>query len=668
MEFALVCFMLLFVGMGTVNAAPITFSNVEVNAIKDTSAVIHWDMDNAASGQVEYGLDTSYGSLTGEKGLSYFHSIKVTGIAGGITYHYRIIARDMDNNETISNDYTFTTRTQAELEALVRAARTNGDLPKIYYVKTDGDDTKDGLSIENAWQSPVTAAQQAEAGDTIYLIDGTWYNENVVFANSGIDTHPITITAYDGTPTLDGVDKTGIGIEMSHGGVSFLDITGNIIVKNYEDGIYLSGGSSHINITDLKITSLDGWGIYTRPDTHYINMDNNEITHTGSGGAIITHLAGHYEYDISHITITNDILDDNNHDAINIFGNNKYVLIENNSISHATNGAGIMVHNSGNTNITIRNNTVVDSTRGIWLIGLDGCLVEGNTILNSHSHYGILIYTFTFSLGKPTIVKNVLIRNNIIENSSLYDIFIYPSTDEEISNILFENNSITELFKFDGNNISNITIRNIADADAERTIEIDDPVSNLQVEFTNGRTFKLNGDAGGHTNATLTGTGTYTIEVEDPVTGTISGTVTDDDTGLAIEGAIVSDGTRSDTTNGSGEYTINNVPVGTYTVTCTKEGYDDTSEDNVVVIEDATTTVNFQLERDTTPPVVTLKTITVNGSVDDETVTEVDINGISVPVSDNTYSHEVDVSSTDTITIIAENGDGKTVTRTITIK
>jgi hypothetical protein len=74
------------------------------------------------------------------------------------------------------------------------------------------------------------------------------------------------------------------------------------------------------------------------------------------------------------------------------------------------------------------------------------------------------------------------------------------------------------------------------------------------------------------------------------------------------------------------------------------------------------------ISADTTPPVVMLKKIKVNGSVDDDTVTDVDINGVSVSVASGTYSHEVDVTSTNTITITAVNGDGKTVTRTIEIK
>ncbi|NQE44619.1 hypothetical protein C5S31_01180, partial [ANME-1 cluster archaeon GoMg2] len=52
-----------------------------------------------------------------------------------------------------------------------------------YYVATWGCDDNKGTSVDEPWQHPSYAAQQAQAGDTIYLIDGTWYDEHIVFAN-----------------------------------------------------------------------------------------------------------------------------------------------------------------------------------------------------------------------------------------------------------------------------------------------------------------------------------------------------------------------------------------------------------------------------------------------------------------------------------------------------
>ena len=82
-----------------------------------------------------------------------------------------------------------------------------------YYVATWGNDSNNGTSLDEPWQSPYYAAQQAQAGDTIYLMDGTWYYETIFFANDGTDGMPIIMKAYNsGKAILDGVNKTSSGI------------------------------------------------------------------------------------------------------------------------------------------------------------------------------------------------------------------------------------------------------------------------------------------------------------------------------------------------------------------------------------------------------------------------------------------------------------------------
>jgi hypothetical protein len=81
----------------------------------------------------------------------------------------------------------------------------------------------------------------------------------------------------------------------------------------------------------------------------------------------------------------------------------------------------------------------------------------------------------------------------------------------------------------------------------------------------------------------------------------IDGTVTDSDTGDPIEDATVEvnvEGTiLSDTTDETGKYEIDNVLVGTHTVTASAEGYVSASEE-VEVNADATSTADFALIRD----------------------------------------------------------------------
>lgn len=83
-----------------------------------------------------------------------------------------------------------------------------------------------------------------------------------------------------------------------------------------------------------------------------------------------------------------------------------------------------------------------------------------------------------------------------------------------------------------------------------------------------------------------------------PATGTISGTVTDADSTLAIAGAVVTDGVRSTTTDNDGNYTLTDVPEGDYTVTASATGFETVSQ-SATVIADETTTVNFALQEAT---------------------------------------------------------------------
>ncbi|MBD3169356.1 MAG: T9SS type A sorting domain-containing protein [candidate division Zixibacteria bacterium] len=76
--------------------------------------------------------------------------------------------------------------------------------------------------------------------------------------------------------------------------------------------------------------------------------------------------------------------------------------------------------------------------------------------------------------------------------------------------------------------------------------------------------------------------------------GYIAGTVTDEETGEAIEGALVSAGGASDETNQDGEYLIE-IANGIYDVTSSAEFYNDMTIEDVEVTEGDTTTVDFAL-------------------------------------------------------------------------
>ena len=90
-------------------------------------------------------------------------------------------------------------------------------------------------------------------------------------------------------------------------------------------------------------------------------------------------------------------------------------------------------------------------------------------------------------------------------------------------------------------------------------------------------------------------------------TGTLTGTVTSGGSPVADAFITVGDTGRTGTTNASGLYTITGIPVGTYSVTAERFGYNTATNTNVAITDGGTTTSNFTLTQ--------LDNVTVSGTV-----------------------------------------------------
>lgn len=89
--------------------APV-ISNIGSSQITRNSASISWNTDKDSDSQVEYGTTISYGSLISvNSGMGPTHSISLTGLVGGTTYHFRVKSKDAAGNLATSADGTFTT-------------------------------------------------------------------------------------------------------------------------------------------------------------------------------------------------------------------------------------------------------------------------------------------------------------------------------------------------------------------------------------------------------------------------------------------------------------------------------------------------------------------------------------------------------------------------------
>ena len=85
--------------------------SVSTTNIGTTTATITWTVSEAATGQVEYGLTTAYGTLSTPE-LTYIWSTHIqalSGLAPGSTYHYRVKSSTPSGAYLVSADHAFTT-------------------------------------------------------------------------------------------------------------------------------------------------------------------------------------------------------------------------------------------------------------------------------------------------------------------------------------------------------------------------------------------------------------------------------------------------------------------------------------------------------------------------------------------------------------------------------
>jgi len=100
--------MVFFVSTIALGAPRPKISNVTAGAVSTSSATVTWNTNVGATGMVQYGFTSGYGSNS-PKNTSYVksHSITLSGLQAGATYHYRVISSDSRGRTVTSADHTF---------------------------------------------------------------------------------------------------------------------------------------------------------------------------------------------------------------------------------------------------------------------------------------------------------------------------------------------------------------------------------------------------------------------------------------------------------------------------------------------------------------------------------------------------------------------------------
>ena len=88
--------------------APV-ISAVAASNITTSRAAITWTTDENSTSVVEYGPITTYGSVASVAGSVTNHSVPLSALASGTTYHYRVRSADSVGNESLFTDLSFQT-------------------------------------------------------------------------------------------------------------------------------------------------------------------------------------------------------------------------------------------------------------------------------------------------------------------------------------------------------------------------------------------------------------------------------------------------------------------------------------------------------------------------------------------------------------------------------
>jgi parallel beta-helix repeat protein len=298
------------------------------------------------------------------------------------------------------------------------------------YVSPSGSDANDG-SIGAPWATLRHAVAQLQAGQTLYLREGTYRGINST--ENSIDSvlgtvrsgtswsNAITIAGYPGEHAVIQPPQSGNGfaIRLTSSAIQYLvfqDLVINMVEQTLgepqggPDGIYVGSGANHIRFLRLEIMNNQGNGIVfsdrsgNSPFNEVLNCtihDNGRYPGVNQGyGAYVT---------------TSDNLFDGNE----IYSNGGYGLHFYNNVGEmnvARNTIhGNRIHDNGNQGGT---------NYGIVVAWGDSNVIDSNTIYNNHG--GILVYTNSSNTR--------VINNTVYNNSPLEGILIQFATGTIVTN------------------------------------------------------------------------------------------------------------------------------------------------------------------------------------------------------------------------------------------
>lgn len=270
-----------------------------------------------------------------------------------------------------------------------------------YYIKTGGDNGKDGLSEVNAWATVGKVTSEWESGtfnpdDIISFNRGDlWTNDELRIKSNSIGTsgHPITVGAYGAgnKPRFTGTFAHDAGIVISSGnGIEYIDIEDIWIDESNDHGVHVNGiNMGNINFNRITVTDSVKTGILVIGIDTY-SIEDCVVSNAGHSGIVV------YGSEVS--PITNGLIKGN--------------------IVHDSGDDGITLHRDGSSfnigpNHVLENNISYDNGEDNYDI-----TAGTNIILRNNHGYGNSIVADGISMGSD--IEYIYIENHYSRNEERF--------------------------------------------------------------------------------------------------------------------------------------------------------------------------------------------------------------------------------------------------------
>jgi len=265
-------------GYGTIQSFmtgtnPPVISSIASSTATATSTIT-WTTDQSSNSEVVYGLTTSYGSASSSASLVITHSIGLSGLSAGTTYHFEVASMNGSGQTATSSDQTFTTATNAPTISNISSGTPTTTAATVTWTTDQSSNSEVVYGTTTAYGSASSSASLVTSHSISLsgLSSNTTYHYAVVSANAYSQTSSSTdqtlTTASSSSDTQPPTTPTNLvatpasPTEIDLSWTASTDNVGVVGYKIFRDGTQVATDTSGTTYADTGLSAPSTYHAY----------------------------------------------------------------------------------------------------------------------------------------------------------------------------------------------------------------------------------------------------------------------------------------------------------------------------------------------------------------------------------------------------------------------